>query len=188
MPRDRRRRNGRGPGPPAPDGGVHQKGRPGGAQPPVDRSELVHQVAGLLAEETGETDLVLAEQVQANSQGRARDAQRMVHRRDAQQEVGRVDAALGHEPGKAAAHFFVGRPDRDDEVGVVHQVEEGGQIDPGLAHGGRAICIRKPTAGPPSFSRHASPRHASEGRAAGASEAASSPGGTPSGFHYPHRG
>ena len=33
------------------DGGVHQQGGPGGAEPPIDRCELVDQVAGLLAEE-----------------------------------------------------------------------------------------------------------------------------------------
>ncbi len=36
------------------DGGVHQQGRPGGAEPPVDRGELVDQVTGLFAEQAGE--------------------------------------------------------------------------------------------------------------------------------------
>ena len=50
------------------DGGVHQQGRPGGAEPPVDRGELVDQVTGLLAERASEVYLILAQEMEARCQ------------------------------------------------------------------------------------------------------------------------
>lgn len=47
-------------------GDVGQQWRPGRPDPPVDGGELVHRVAGLLAEEPSHADLVVAEEMQSH--------------------------------------------------------------------------------------------------------------------------
>ena len=47
--------------------GIHQEGRPRRAEAPIDRGELVDQVTGLLAEEAGQVDLILTEEMEAHS-------------------------------------------------------------------------------------------------------------------------
>ena len=43
------------------------RGAPVEPETPVDRGELVDEVAGLLAEEPGEVDLILAEEMEAHA-------------------------------------------------------------------------------------------------------------------------
>ena len=87
------------------DGCVDEQGCTSGAEPPVDRGELVHQVPSLLAEQARQVHLFLAEQVEPHPRRALGDAQRVVGLRDAYEEVRRVDAALGGEAGQAAAHL-----------------------------------------------------------------------------------
>jgi len=82
------------------DRGVHQQGRPSGAEPPVDRSELVDQVTGLFTEQTGEAYLIPAQEMEAHSGSAFGHAEGVVDLRNAHEKVRRMDAALGHEPAR----------------------------------------------------------------------------------------
>ena len=80
------------------------RGAPVEPETPIDRRELVDDVTRLLAEEASEVDLMLAEEMEAHSRRTLGHAEGVVHLRDADEEVGRVDAALRHEAGEAATH------------------------------------------------------------------------------------
>src|SRR6185437_14264452 len=61
--------------------------------------------------------------------GRAhRDAERVVQARDARDEVRWVDTALGDKASEAPAHLFVGGPNRQYVIRVVHAFEERREI------------------------------------------------------------
>ena len=96
--------------------------RPRGAEPPVDPGKFVDQVTGLLAEQPGDAYLILAQEMEAHPRSALGDPEGVVDLRDAHEEVRGIDAALGHEPGEAAAHFGIGCPDGDHEVRVVDQL------------------------------------------------------------------
>ena len=90
------------------DGSVHQQRCAGRSETPIDRREFVDHVARLLAEEAGEVDLMPAEKVQAYARRPLGDAEGVIHLRNADEEVGRVDAALRHESRQASTHFRFG--------------------------------------------------------------------------------
>ena len=87
---------------------LDQQRRTGGPETPIDRGEFVDGVTGLLAEEAGEVDLILAQEMQAHAGGAFGNAEGVIHLRNADEKLRRVDAALGHEPGEAAAHLGFG--------------------------------------------------------------------------------
>ena len=67
---------------------VDEQGHPGGAEPPVDRRELVDLVPRLLAEETCQLHLVLTQKMQPHALRTQRHAERVIQPRDADEEVG----------------------------------------------------------------------------------------------------
>ena len=87
---------------------LDQERRTGGPETPIDRGEFVDGVTGLLAEEAGKVDLILAQEMEAHAWGACGNAVGVIHLRNADEEVRWVDAALGHEPGEAATHLGLG--------------------------------------------------------------------------------
>ena len=82
-----------------------QHGHAGDAGGPVTASELVHRVAGLLAEQGSHFDLILAEQVEGDGVGALGHEVGVVDLGDADQEPGWRDTALRDEAGHTAGEF-----------------------------------------------------------------------------------
>ena len=107
---------------------VHEQGRPGGAEPPVDRGELVDLVPGLLAEEARQVDLVARPGggVPCPTSARRRRGCGSPSRCRRGSSAGRCCTGSRNRPGSRSSRRR--GPYRDDVERVVDPVEEGREI------------------------------------------------------------
>ncbi len=111
---------------------VDQQGRAGGAEPPVDRRELVDDVPGLLAEEAGQVALWSAPSRWSPMPGERSATARVWFTFEMQTR--KFGGSMLHcvtKPARQPLMSCIGRADRDDVEGVVDEGEERRRGRPG---------------------------------------------------------